>query len=95
MQFTRNRKINLLLELPLCRKTLEKKFPFAMWPLGGRPAQVEHNSGEARRSLAGGGWGSDLGPLGFGLVGRTGAERLRRAGTPAAREGGRRGCRSR
>jgi hypothetical protein len=27
-------------------------------------------------------------------VGRTGAERLRRAGTPAAREGGRRGCRS-
>jgi hypothetical protein len=27
-------------------------------------------------------------------VGRTGAERLRRAGTPAARKGGCRGCRS-
>jgi hypothetical protein len=29
------------------------------------------------------------GPLGVDLVGRTGAERLRRAGTPAARGGGR------
>jgi hypothetical protein len=29
----------LLLELPLCRETLEKKFSFAMWPLG-RPGEV-------------------------------------------------------
>jgi hypothetical protein len=35
-----------------------------------------------------------LGSLGFGLVGRTVGRSCRWAGTPAAREGGHRGCRS-
>jgi hypothetical protein len=55
-------------------------------------------SGEIPAGVAGvrpGEGGEEVyGSLWFGLVGRTGAERLRRAGTPAAREGGRRGCHS-
>jgi hypothetical protein len=44
------------------QKDPRKDFPFCnVVPGGGRPARVEHNSGEPRRSLAGGGWGGGLG----------------------------------
>jgi hypothetical protein len=36
----------LLFELPFCREALEKKFGFAMWPLGDRPEAVRPNSGQ-------------------------------------------------
>jgi hypothetical protein len=57
----------------------------------GRPAgAVEHNSGEARRSLAGGGWGSELGATRVRFGGSVGGKRRLVGGAPAASGGGRR-----
>jgi hypothetical protein len=39
----------ILFQLQLCSRALEKKYPFAMWSLGARPARLRPNSGEGRR----------------------------------------------
>jgi hypothetical protein len=86
-QFTINSQSTLLLELPFRREALRKNLPFAMWPLGGRPAQAARFRRARRRSWPGKGWGRVLGSLGFGLVGRTGGGAAPASVTLEAREG--------
>jgi hypothetical protein len=92
-QFTRIRKITSLFELPICRKAPGKKFCFAMWPLGRPGGAGGANFGELVAGLAGEGRGKGLGLLGAGLRAWLGRGVAGRAGTPAAKGGGRRGCR--
>jgi hypothetical protein len=84
-----------LLELPFCNKDPGKKLGFAMWPLG-RPAGAGCSIPASSPALAAGG------RLGRGLGVREGRFRCLAgpvvapaSGAPAARESGRRGCRSR
>jgi hypothetical protein len=61
-------------------------------PGGGRPARLAGIRRARLRSRTGEGGGRLKAHLGVDLVGRTGAERLRRASTPATSGGGCHGC---
>jgi hypothetical protein len=87
VQFTRNMKITLLLELPFRREALGKILGFAMWSLGAVAGAGWANSGEVRRSLAGEGRWKGLWVLGDRFRGSDGASR--RGAAPAASDGGR------
>jgi hypothetical protein len=81
----------LLFELPLCREALGKILGFAMWSLGAVAGAVGANSGDARRSLAGEGWGRSLWATRVLFGHLVGGERRPVGGAPAASGGGRGG----
>jgi hypothetical protein len=87
MQFTRNREITSLLELPFCREALGKNLGFAMWSLGALPARSDEIPAGWSPKFTGGGWGGGLGATRgrFGVLDRGGAAPA--SGSPAAREG--------
>jgi hypothetical protein len=93
MEFTRIRKVTLLFELPFCSQALGKILFFAMWPLGRPAGAAGAIPGELVAGLAGEGRWKGLWVARVRFGARSVGERRRWAGTPAARGGGRRGCR--